>query len=87
MSSIYEPCYKVFVDCLKDFRLQSKMTQQELASLLGYAQSYVSKYEQGQKRLDIVEIKKICDALGITLLEFVAEYESRLLKGVDSNEV
>lgn len=78
MSSIYDPGYKIFVECLKDFRLQSKMTQQELASYLGCAQSYVSKYEQGQRRLDIVEIKQICDVLGITLVEFVTEYESRI---------
>lgn len=80
MSNIYEPCYEIFVDCLKDFRFQSKMTQQELASLLGYAQSYISKYEQGQKRLDIVEIRNICNILGISLVEFVTEYESRLKK-------
>lgn len=80
MSNIYEPCYKIFVDCLKDFRFQSKMTQQELASLLGCAQSYISKYEQGQKRLDIIEIRNICNVLGVSLVEFAAEYESRLKK-------
>lgn len=78
MSNIYEPCYKLFVACLKDFRIQSKMTQQELASLLGCSQSYISKYEQGQKRLDLVELRNICTILGISLAEFVAEYEARL---------
>lgn len=78
MSNIYETNYKIFADCLRDFRLQSKMTQQELASLLGCTQSYISKYEQGQKRLDIVEIRNICNALGISLVEFVTEYEERI---------
>lgn len=80
MSSIYEPCYKIFVECLKDLRIQSKMTQQELATLLECQQSHISKYEQGQERLDIVEIRHICQILGTTLPDFIAEYESRLKK-------
>ena len=80
MSNIYEPCYKIFVECLRDFRAQSRMTQQELASLLNCPQSYISKYEQGQKRLDIVEIRRICNVLGVSLTEFASEYETRLQK-------
>lgn len=80
MSNIYEPCYKIFVECLKDLRIKSKMTQQELATLLDCQQSYISKYEQGQKRLDIVEIHHICKILGTTLTDFIAKYESRLKK-------
>lgn len=78
MSSLYDPCYKIFVECLRDFRAQSRMTQQELASQLNCPQSYISKYEQGQKRLDIVEIKRICNVFGVSLTEFADEYETRL---------
>lgn len=80
MSNIYQPCYKVFTECLRDFRLQSKMTQQELASALGCGQAKISKYEQGQKRLDIVEIRQICNTLGVSLTDFIIEYETRLKK-------
>lgn len=78
MSSLYDPCYKIFVECLRDFRAQSRMTQQELASQLNCPQSYISKYEQGQKRLDIIEIKRICNVFGVSLTEFAEEYETRL---------
>ncbi len=80
MSNIYEPSYKIFVECLRDFRAQSRMTQQELASHLNCPQSYISKYEQGQRRLDIVEIRRICNILGVSLTEFASEYEERLQK-------
>lgn len=80
MSSIYEPSYRIFATCIKDYRLRAKMTQEALALQLGCAQSYVSKYEQGQKRLDIVEIRNICKILGVSLSEFVSEYEFRLKK-------
>lgn len=83
MSVIYEPEYRVLIQCLKDFRNQSKMTQQELATRLECSQSYICKYEQCQKRLDFIEISKICSALGISLIEFVKEYEERLfLRGI-----
>lgn len=81
MNILYEPEYRILIQCLKDFRIQSKMTQQELSAILGYSQSYVCKYEQCQKRLDIIELRKICFALGVTLLEFIQEFEERLSMG------
>jgi len=80
MSSIYDPKYRVLIDCLKEIRLQSNVTQQELASYLGYSQAYISKYEQGQKRLDIIEIREICQFLGTSLLEVISQFEERLEK-------
>lgn len=81
MSCIYEPEYRVLIDCLKACRLQSNMTQQELANLLGCSQTYISKYEQGQKRLDIIEVRKICSCLGVGLVELISEFEERLKTG------
>lgn len=80
MSVIYEPEYRVFIECLKECRIQSKMTQQELASNLGCSQAYISKYEQGQKRLDIIEVRNICRCLGTSLPEIVQLFEERLKK-------
>jgi len=51
------------------------LRQTELAARLGYPQSYVSKYESGQRRIDLVELEAICQALGITLGEFVERFE------------
>lgn len=81
MSVIYEPEYRILIQCLKDYRTQSKMSQQELATHLGFSQSYVCKYEQCQKRLDFIEIRNICLALGVSLIEFVKDYEEKLLLG------
>lgn len=81
MSLIYDPKYRILIQCLKDYRVQSNMTQRELAYLLGFSQSYVCKYEQCQKRLDFLEVRNICLSLGISLPEFVADYEERLRLG------
>ena len=55
--------------------------QQELAVALGCGQSYISKYEQGQKRLDIIEIRNICICLGLSLQELIVDFEERLEEG------
>lgn len=62
---------------LRDIRLKAKLTQSEIAATLGKPQSYVSKYETGERRLDVVELSDLCEALGTSLYEFVAEFEKR----------
>lgn len=63
---------------LKRVRLDAKLTQLALSKRLGQTQSYVSKYESGEQRLDLIELEAICDAVGITLKDFIELYiESR----------
>jgi len=51
------------------------MTQTDLAHALGKPQSYVSKYESGERRLDIVELDDVCRALGVPLPRIIHRYE------------
>ena len=53
------------VAALARARLDAGVTQYELADRLGVDQSYVSKYEGGRRRLDVVEFMRIVAALGI----------------------
>ena len=52
------------------------MRQMDLADRLGQPQSYVSKYESGERRLDLLELRQICNALGISLEIFIRRLES-----------
>lgn len=63
---------------LKKFRQDKGIRQIELAQKLGVTQSYVSKYESGYRRLDILELRQVCDAIGISLKEFIQELENSL---------
>lgn len=49
------------------------LTQAALAAKLGKPQSYVSKYERGERRVDVVELLEIADALGVDAAALVAE--------------
>ena len=63
---------------LKATRQRKGVTQQQLAARLGQTQSFVSKCERGERRLDVVELRAFCQALGRTLARFVQELETEL---------
>lgn len=56
---------------LREIRLEADLTQLQLAERLGHAQSYVSKYETGEQRLDLIELHAICAVAGVSLATFV----------------
>ncbi len=60
---------------LRSVRSESGLTQAEVAERVEQPQSFVSKYESGERRLDLVELRQICKALGISLGDFVRRFE------------
>lgn len=72
--------YRVFLATLKDFRQKAGLSQIQLAEKLDQSQSFVSKCERGETRLDIVQLRVFCKAFGTSLPVFVAAYEDRLAK-------
>jgi transcriptional regulator with XRE-family HTH domain len=54
------------------------MTQKELAARLSLTQSTVSKIEMGEQRIDLIQLREWCEALGITLAVFVDRLENAL---------
>jgi transcriptional regulator with XRE-family HTH domain len=70
----------IFRESLKELRLAKKLTQAQVAGHLGQPQSYVSKYETGERRLDFVETVFVCEALGTSVEEFAAAFARRLTK-------
>lgn len=69
---------KVLRDLLRQVRLETGLRQVDLAENLAQPQSFVSKYESGERRLDVLELRQICGVLGISLEEFVRRLEDSL---------
>ena len=63
---------------LRELREKAGLRQQDVADAVGEPQSFVSKYETGERRLDILELRAICTALGISLSSFVKRLEKRI---------
>lgn len=56
---------------LRDARKGAGLNQESLAKKLGKPHSFVSRYETGERRLDILELQLVCAACETTLLDFV----------------
>ena len=63
---------------LRQLRLGAGLRQEDLAAALQEPQSFVSKYESGERRLDLIELRQVCKALGIQLLELITRFEEQL---------
>jgi len=61
--------YEVLRGLLAVERQSKGMTQQDVAAKLGKPQSYVSKYESGERHLDLVEFVEVCEALSADPVE------------------
>jgi len=69
--SIYLKDYRNMIEKLKKARLGAGLKQEDVASKLEKPQSYVSKIERGERRLDIVELKKIAKIYNKNIIYFI----------------
>lgn len=76
--SIHDDAYRTLVGLLRAEREAAGVTQVDLAALLGTDQSFVSKYERCERRLDIIELRQICVAIGTNLRDFIDRFEKEL---------
>lgn len=60
---LHDPRYAVLRELLVRERERRGLTQVEVAAALGKPQSYVSKYERGERRLDLIEFATVARAL------------------------
>lgn len=84
--SVFSTEYQVFRELLRDLRIRKGVTQAQLSTALGMAQSFVSKYEMGERRLDFIEVDHICSELGIGLEAFARSYAKALKTAEVSND-
>ena len=80
--STHDADYPMLLAALKAARARAGMSQVDLAERLGNAQTFVSKCERGERRLDVVEVVEICEALGVPPLELIADYLEQRGRGL-----
>jgi transcriptional regulator with XRE-family HTH domain len=68
----------LFRELLRTVRQARHLTQEQVAHRLGSPQSYVSKYETGERRLDFVETFFVCEALGISIEDFAKAFATKV---------
>lgn len=70
-STIHSDQYQALLDLVREARTKTGLSQAELAKKLGRPQSWVSKVETGERRLDLEELRQVCEALGIDMVKLV----------------
>ena len=73
--SLYRPETTILLKLLKEYRTEACLTQADFAKALDRPQSFVSDIERGSRRLDLVQLRDICEVLGLSLIDFVTRYE------------
>jgi len=76
--SIHKNEYSVLLRRLRTLRTEAGMTQVDLSEALQRPQSYVSDVERGSRRMDLLQLRELCNACGQSLTEFVDEFEQEL---------
>jgi len=61
--SIYSKEYKNIIERLKTARLNARLKQEDVAAKLKKPQSYISKIERGERRVDAAELKELAKIL------------------------
>lgn len=72
--TLYSSDHEHLVSMLRSLREKSGLRQTELAGKLARPQSFVSKVESGQRRLDLIELRAWCEALDADLVTFVRKW-------------
>lgn len=74
--SLYSAAYKTLRERLVAARQAAGLTQAQLAKELGRPQSFVAKYEGGERRIDVVELLEICRILGADMKRIIRALEN-----------
>lgn len=76
--------YQIFCELLRDIRLERNIRQTGIAEYFHQPQSFVSKYESGERRIDAIELMHLCQFFNISIAEFydrlqkkIADYETK----------
>ncbi len=74
----WDPKHQAFREALKDLRDSKGIKQKELGKKLGKHQSYISKYESGERKLGYLELLDVLDVCGNSVEEFHALYLTKV---------
>lgn len=78
--------HTILLKLLKKARVEAGLRQVDLAEKLRVPQSMISKYEVGERRIDLLELRDICAALGISLSSFVQQLEQILSEKINETD-
>lgn len=77
--TLHSDDYKVMIRHLHAARTETGLTQKQLADKLGINQVLVSKIETCERRIDVIELRNFCNAIGVPFVDFIASLDAELM--------
>jgi transcriptional regulator with XRE-family HTH domain len=87
LKSQFSPDYRILLYTLVSLRKKMGRTQVDVAKAMGYPQTVISKCERGRRRIDPVELRRYCIAIGIDFPRFALIYEDNLASGISGARI
>jgi len=81
IKTIYTREYRILLRILRSKRQQKRISQEDMAKKLGAPQSFISKIESGERRIDVIELFRYCEAIGIENIQFIKELNKEIKLG------
>lgn len=78
MKSISSNEYEIFRRCMIAARKEAQLTQASLAKSLQKPQSFVAKYENGERRLDVVKFLIVTRVIGVDPCSILSKMEQQV---------
>ena len=72
--SIHQEKYHILITMLRQKRENLGITQLQLANMLNLSQAVIIKIETCERRLDVIELIDICEAIGVEFIDFISEF-------------
>lgn len=76
--SVRSPEYQVLIDLLKEAWMNSGQTRKAICDKLGKPKNYLNKIEKGERRLDVVEVFRLCDAIGVEPMTLLTQFAKQV---------
>ena len=76
VNSVHTKRYRTLLQALIEARKAKKLSQADLAEMLGRVQTFVSKYERGERRLDVIEFIEVAEILDMDIVKIIRKLKA-----------
>lgn len=81
--SMFSKDYRILIRLMADMRKEVGKTQVDIATALGKPQSFISKIENGERRMDLIEMIAIADVFGVEPQKILERLENAIQRPVE----
>ncbi|MEG3897276.1 MULTISPECIES: helix-turn-helix transcriptional regulator [unclassified Microcoleus] len=87
MKSVFSHEYETFRSCMIAARKEAQLTQESVAKSLKKPQSFVAKYENGERRLDVIEFLLVARVIGVDPCDIIRKVAQGMSESSAEGEI